>query len=85
MKMTYKPTGICCKQMDIEIEGDIVKSVKFTGGCPGGLAAIKKVVEGKTIQEVIDLFDDVTCGNKNTSCVKELCKALKIMRDAKEA
>jgi uncharacterized protein (TIGR03905 family) len=84
MKMTYKPKGVCCQQMDIEVENNIVISVVFTGGCPGGLAAIKKVVEGKTIDEVIELFDDVVCGNKPTSCVMQLCKALKIMKEMQQ-
>ena len=65
MKMTYKPTGVCCKQMDIEVEEGVVVSVEFTGGCPGGLAAIKKVVEGKTIEEVVELFDNITCGTRS--------------------
>ena len=80
MKMTYKPSGVCCKQIDIEVENDVIISVNFTGGCPGGLAAIKKVVEGMKIDDVIDMFDNVTCGTKNTSCVMQLCKALKMMK-----
>ena len=79
MKMTYKPSGVCCKQIDIEVENDVIISVNFTGGCPGGLAAIKKVVEGMEVQDVIDMFDNITCGNKNTSCVMQLCKALKMI------
>ncbi len=84
MKMTYKPNGVCCQQMDIEVDGNVVLSVEFTGGCPGGLAAIKKVVEGKTIDEVVEMFDNITCGNKPTSCVMQLCKALKIMKEMQE-
>ena len=60
MKMTYKPTGVCCKQMDIEVENNVVVSVEFTGGCPGGLAAIKRVVEGKMEADFyIDLIEAI--------------------------
>ena len=81
MKLTYKPSGVCCKQIDIEVEGNILVSVNFTGGCPGGLAAIKRVVEGMAIEKILEMFDNVTCGNKNTSCVMQLCKALRMVQE----
>lgn len=82
-KMIYKPTGVCCKQIDIEVdvELDIVLKVNFTGGCPGGAAVIKRVVEGMKIDDILKMFGNVTCGNKNTSCVMQLCKALKMLQE----
>ena len=34
-KFTYKTQGTCSKSIEIELEGDIVKSVRFEGGCHG--------------------------------------------------
>ncbi len=31
--MIYKTKGTCSTQIDIEVEGGIIKSVAFTGGC----------------------------------------------------
>ena len=31
----YKTKGVCSRSIEFEIEGDIVKSVKFNGGCNG--------------------------------------------------
>ena len=34
---TYQTKGTCSKQIDIELEGNIIKHVKFYGGCDGNL------------------------------------------------
>lgn len=78
MKITYKPTGVCCKQIEVWVEEGIIKHVKFTGGCPGGMLAISKLVEGKHVDEVIEVLHDVKCGDKKTSCAMQLCKALEL-------
>ena len=31
----YKTKGVCSRSIEFEIEGDVVKSVKFNGGCNG--------------------------------------------------
>ena len=46
---TYQTKGTCSKQIDIELDGNIIKHVKFYGGCDGNLQAIPKLVEGMTI------------------------------------
>ena len=47
---TYQTKGnIISKQIDIELDGNIIKHVKFYGGCDGNLQAIPKPVEGMTI------------------------------------
>ena len=35
MTYTYKTKGTCSTQIDLELEGNIVHNVKFTGGCNG--------------------------------------------------
>ena len=40
MTYTYKTKGTCSTQIDLELEGNIVHNVKFTGGCNGNLQAI---------------------------------------------
>ncbi len=53
MQITYRPKGVCSQLMEIETEGNIVKSLKVTGGCSGNLRGIAKLVEGMEIDEVI--------------------------------
>lgn len=79
MKLSYKPSGICCKQIDIDVEDGILKEVNFTGGCQGNLTALKTLIEGMKIEDIIDKLENVTCGEKGTSCSMQLCTALKLM------
>ena len=44
--MIYKTKGTCSTQIDIEVDGDIIKSVRFTGGCNGNLQGVSRLVEG---------------------------------------
>ena len=44
--MIYKTSGTCSSAINLEVEGDIIKSVSFTGGCNGNLQGISRLVEG---------------------------------------
>lgn len=77
MKYNYKPHGICPKNIEVDIEGDILKSVKFEGGCDGNLSAISKLVAGMNIKELENMLGDTKCGSKQTSCSAQLVKAIK--------
>ena len=73
---TFVTSGVCSRAINFEIDGNIVKSVKFVGGCPGNTVGVAKLVEGRTIDEVIALLEGVQCRN-GTSCPDQLTKALK--------
>ena len=34
MKFTYQPKGVCSKMMEIEVENDVVRSLKVLGAAP---------------------------------------------------
>ena len=76
-KFIFKPTGVCSREMAFEFDGDIINSVNITGGCAGNLLGISKILVGKNYQEIIDVFENVKCGNKNTSCPDQITVALK--------
>ena len=75
MTYTYKTKGTCSTLIELELVGDIVHNVKFTGGCNGNLQSIPKLVEGLTVQQVEDKIGGIKCGFKNTSCGDQLAKA----------
>lgn len=77
MRYSYRTQGTCSVQIDFDIEKDIISNVVFYGGCPGNLAAISKIVDGKTVKEIEDWFKDIRCGGKPTSCVAQLAKAVR--------
>lgn len=76
-KFTYIPKGTCSRQMDFEMEGNIIRSCAVTGGCSGNLKGICNIIKGKSAEEVIDAFQGVTCGPKPTSCPDQIAHALK--------
>ena len=75
-KLTYIPQGVCSKRFDFELEGDVITNVTITGGCPGNLLGISRIIKGKTVKEVVDAFQGVHCGAKPTSCPDQIAAAL---------
>lgn len=72
---TYKTSGVCSRTIDFEIENNIIKHVKFNGGCLGNTQGVAKLVIGRSIDEVISLLSGIQCRN-GTSCPDQLAKAL---------
>lgn len=77
MRYSYETTGTCTRRIDFDINNNIITNVTFYGGCPGNLSAISRVVEGKTVEEIEELFQDIKCGNKPTSCSAQLALAVR--------
>ena len=77
--MTYLTRGVCSQMINIEMDGDIVKSVAFKGGCHGNAQGIAKLVEGMHKDEVIKRLEGIRCGFKATSCPDQLAQALKTL------
>ena len=82
MSYLYKTKGTCSTQIEVDLDGDIVKNVKFTGGCHGNLQAIPRLVEGMTVEEVERRISGIRCGMKNTSCPDQLAQALRQTKNA---
>ncbi|MBU5428984.1 TIGR03905 family TSCPD domain-containing protein [Kineothrix sp. MSJ-39] len=81
--MIYKTSGTCSSAIDLEVEGDIIKSVSFTGGCNGNLQGISRLVEGMKVEDAISRLKGIRCGFKNTSCPDQLARALESLEAAK--
>ena len=77
MRYSYETSGTCTRRIDFDINGNVISNVTFYGGCPGNLAAISRDVEGKTVEEIEDLFKDIKCGSKPTSCSAQLAIAVR--------
>ena len=77
MSYLYKTRGTCSKLIEVELDGDIVKSVKFTGGCNGNLQGIPRLVEGMTVDEVESRLTGIRCGMRPTSCPDQLARAVR--------
>lgn len=63
--------------IEIELDGDIIKDVVFTGGCNGNLSGISKLITGMKAEDVIEKLEGTKCGMNETSCPDQLSKALR--------
>jgi len=81
----YKTSGVCSVQINFDVDDktNILKNVQFIGGCPGNTQAICRLVQGKTIDEVIETLEGIHCRG-NTSCPDQLAQALKVYKKEKE-
>ena len=73
----YAPQGVCSRKINFDIIDGKLHNVRFTGGCPGNLAAISKLVEGMDALQVANLLEGNQCGMRGTSCGDQLSKAIK--------
>lgn len=76
-KLTFYPQGVCSMMIEIELEGETIKEVIFTGGCNGNLNGISKLIKGMNAREVIEKLEGTRCGVNETSCPDQLSKALR--------
>lgn len=76
--MVFRTKGVCSQAINLEIDGDIVKSVEFIGGCSGNTQGVAKLAEGMKVEDVIEKMEGIRCGSKATSCPDQLAKALRM-------
>ncbi|MBQ4470234.1 MAG: TIGR03905 family TSCPD domain-containing protein [Synergistaceae bacterium] len=77
----YEPQGVCAKKITFELDGDgKLHNVKFTGGCPGNLVAIPKLIEGSDAAKIAGILKGNLCLGRGaamqTSCADQLARAI---------
>ncbi len=75
--MVYKTQGTCSQAIQLELDGDVIKSVEFVGGCSGNTQGVASLVQGMKAEEAIERLEGIRCGFKPTSCPDQLAKALR--------
>ena len=85
MNFSYKTKGTCSRQIDLEINDNIVTNVVFYGGCDGNLKAIPRLVDGWTADQIAEKCRGGLCGFKNTSCADQLAHAVLAAKEAEQA
>lgn len=81
----YKPTGVCCKLMQMRIKDNIIQDVEFVGGCNGNLRGIGILIAGMDINDIIPKLSGLPCGTRATSCPDQLTKGIEAYIAAKSA
>lgn len=50
--MVYKTQGTCSQAIQLELDGDVIKSVEFVGGCAGNTQGVASLVQEVTEKQV---------------------------------
>ena len=79
---TCKTQGVCSSEIDFEIEDNIIKSVRFVGGCSGNTQGVAALIAGMNIDDAINRLEGIKCGFRPTSCPDQLAKALRQYKEA---
>ena len=73
---SYKTHGTCSKEIQFEIEDNIIKEVRFIGGCLGNTQGVAALVKGYDVDEAIRRLKGIDCQGRGTSCPDQLALAL---------
>ena len=49
MEYRYRPSGVCSREMIIELDGNIIKKLTIVGGCAGNTVGVSRLIEGMNI------------------------------------
>lgn len=82
MEYNYTTQDTCSTNIKLDIEGNVVRNIVFTGGCNGNLKTIPILVDGWTVEQIEEKCKGITCGRRPTSCADQLAHAV---REAYEA
>lgn len=77
MEYIYKTQNTCSTEIKLDVDGEIVRNITFTGGCNGNLKAIATLVDGWTVEQIAEKCKGITCGRRPTSCADQLANAVK--------
>lgn len=77
MKHAYRTKGVCAMGIGFELNGNVVSEIEFLGGCDGNLKAISKLLEGQTVEYIVEKLSGNKCGYKDTSCADQLAQCVK--------
>ncbi len=77
-QFSFTPRGVCSAQIDFEIDGDIVKNIRFHRGCSGNTQGVAKLAEGMNVHDVIARLKGVDCNGRGTSCPDQFAQALEV-------
>lgn len=76
MKYDFTPGGVCSRGIHVELDGNIIRSVRFDGGCSGNTQGVAALAIGMDAEEYIKRCKDIKCGFKSTSCPAQLAIAI---------
>lgn len=82
--MIYQTKGTCAKEIQLEVDNGVIRSVEFVLGCPGFTQALSRLLVGMQVEDVIAQLKGIQCLDKGTSCPDQLATALSLYRESEK-
>lgn len=77
MTYSFRPRGVCAREMQVEVDDQgVIQDLQVLGGCSGNLQGISALVRGMSAQEAVRRLKGIRCGFKDTSCPDQLARNL---------
>jgi uncharacterized protein (TIGR03905 family) len=78
----FKPKGICPKEIHFSLQDNLrFEHLRLVGGgCPGNGELVSRLLEGRSIDEVLPHLEGIVCRN-GTSCADQLSQALLMVKN----
>lgn len=80
----YLTENTCSKVISLDLDGDTVRNIQFTGGCDGNLKTIPVLLDGWSVDQIEEKLTGIICGRRGTSCADQLAKAVRAAKNASE-
>ena len=78
----YLTENTCSQMISLDLDGDIVHNIAFTGGCNGNLKTTSLLLEGWSVGQIEKKLAGITCGRRSTSCSDQLARAVRAAYEA---
>lgn len=78
----YLTEKTCSKVISLDLDGEYVHNIQFMGGCDGNLKTIPLLLDGWTVDQIVQKLTGIQCGRRGTSCSDQLAKAVLAARAA---
>ncbi|MDO4314775.1 MAG: TIGR03905 family TSCPD domain-containing protein [Oscillospiraceae bacterium] len=77
MTYSFRPRGVCSREMRVEVDDQgVIRELQVLGGCSGNLQGIAALVRGMPAKEAVERLKGIRCGFKDTSCPDQLARNL---------
>ena len=57
--MKYATSKTCSREIDFEVENNIVTSCEFVGGCMGNTQGVARLVVGRSVDDVNSIYSSL--------------------------
>jgi len=83
LRYIYRTQGVCPPEIHFQVDQGYLSEIRFVGGgCPGNARLVTRLLEGRHLDDVLQLVNGIDCRN-GTSCPDQLASAIQAITDGR--